>query len=229
MDRKLCFAEYIGPVDDTPVENSEVDAEGIRQKIDALLALLNPKERLVIVRVFDLDGSGEVLRKDIAPMLGVTHQQVSNIEQGAIAKLREALIEMENAGEFEENLGFHANSFEEFALWWKIMSGKYTNYIEAEPQLRKHYFSDVTRGTRDVLVNEILATLDAQVRMVVLKTTAVDGEPSIYMTVLARQMGLKPRTVLAMRARGLHSIRSRIAENLERYRELVVFPKSPKI
>jgi RNA polymerase primary sigma factor len=64
----------------------------LRESIQAVLAQLSPRERSIIVRHFGLDESSQPLTLDqLSRNLGISKERVRQIEQRAMAKLREML------------------------------------------------------------------------------------------------------------------------------------------
>lgn len=82
------FVDFL--VDDATPADELLDTR--RTDIGALLAVLSPRERFVLVARLGLDGEPR-LGRDIAAKLGCTRQNVSAIEGQALRKLRAALRE----------------------------------------------------------------------------------------------------------------------------------------
>lgn len=75
--------------------SGDLTPQHVRHAVDALL---NPRERWVITRSFDLDGNGPVRLKDMAAELGVSLERVRQIREGALLKLRRHLISRSAVG-----------------------------------------------------------------------------------------------------------------------------------
>ena len=69
--------------------SSAADRFAAREEVGRLLGRLNDRERTVVLAQYGIEG-GTVAREDLTRRLGVTPQQLRQIEKAAIAKLRSA-------------------------------------------------------------------------------------------------------------------------------------------
>lgn len=74
----------------------EVIRSGLSMEIERVLSLVNQQEREVLIACLGLDGSEPLNRHQYARVVGVSHQRISQIWGTAIAKIREAGVNIED-------------------------------------------------------------------------------------------------------------------------------------
>jgi RNA polymerase sigma factor (sigma-70 family) len=74
----------------------EVIRSGLSLEIQRVLSLVNNQEREVLIACLGLDGNEPLNRHQYARVVGVSHQRISQIWGTAIAKIREAKIDIED-------------------------------------------------------------------------------------------------------------------------------------
>jgi RNA polymerase sigma factor (sigma-70 family) len=67
-----------------------IDAEALPARVDALLAMLEPREREILEWRFGLRGRSERTLQALGDELGLSRERVRQIEKGALAKLQDA-------------------------------------------------------------------------------------------------------------------------------------------
>ena len=88
----ISFNDILGSDADEIVDNLNLKMQigNLRQ---AVSTVLSPREQLVIIKRYGLDGSDPHPQREIAASLGISRSYVSRIEKKALEKLREALKE----------------------------------------------------------------------------------------------------------------------------------------
>ena len=82
-------------LEEEPAEQTEelacthVNQQELHSRIEALLATLNPRERLVLHLRYGLDGTKGRTLEEIGKLLGVTRERVRQMETKALGKLRQ--------------------------------------------------------------------------------------------------------------------------------------------
>lgn len=89
---EISFNDILGSDADEIVDNLNLKMQigNLRQ---AVSTVLSPREQLVIIKRYGLDGSVPHPQREIAASLGISRSYVSRIEKKALEKLREALKE----------------------------------------------------------------------------------------------------------------------------------------
>ena len=89
---EISFNDILGSDADEIVDNLNLKMQigNLRQ---AVSTVLSPREQLVIIKRYGLDGSDPNPQREIAASLGISRSYVSRIEKKALEKLREALKE----------------------------------------------------------------------------------------------------------------------------------------
>ena len=89
---EISFNDILGSDADEIVDNLNLKMQigNLRQ---AVSTVLSPREQLVIIKRYGLDGSAPHPQREIAASLGISRSYVSRIEKKALEKLREALKE----------------------------------------------------------------------------------------------------------------------------------------
>ena len=89
---EISFNDILGSDADEIVDNLNLKMQigNLRQ---AVSTVLSPREQLVIIKRYGLDGSDPHPQREIAASLGISRSYVSRIEKKALEKLREALKE----------------------------------------------------------------------------------------------------------------------------------------
>jgi RNA polymerase primary sigma factor len=102
-DESTEFGETVGD------ENAQTPFELLRDKnllgeIDGLIDALNSREKKIISQRFGLDGGVPKTLDDVGKNLGVTRERIRQLQNNALAKLRQALSKRDDALDFAQPL-----------------------------------------------------------------------------------------------------------------------------
>lgn len=89
------FGEIVG--DDNAVDPAEnLSDKNMQEEISDLLAVLDERERKIIMARFGLDGGNARTLEEVGARFGVTRERIRQLQNIALAKLRRALRKREN-------------------------------------------------------------------------------------------------------------------------------------
>lgn len=89
---EISFNDILGSDTDEIVDSINLKMQ-IGKLHEAVNSVLTPRERIVIISRYGLDGNDPVPQREIAALLGISRSYVSRIEKRALEKLRDYLEE----------------------------------------------------------------------------------------------------------------------------------------
>jgi RNA polymerase sigma factor (sigma-70 family) len=94
LDGKTEVSDFIADPDDLSPEE-EVIHEDVNTELRALLETLSPREKLILVKRFGIDGEQERSLRELAREFGLTAERIRQIEKKALERIRRRMDRLE--------------------------------------------------------------------------------------------------------------------------------------